>query len=621
MITSLTATAAAPSATAPGADGPRAELTRLLFGEDARQVHEPWRRLGADPRFHRSYEGTVAEQTLASYERLRVLNGTLDATALARDPRRLAALHEWLAPLDGALTVLAGIHYNLFLGSLLDHDPHEKRPLEEFTTMERIGTFLCTELGHGNDAAQLETTATYEPDSGTFTLHTPTAAAQKFMPNTSLAGGPKSALVAARLLVGGVDHGIFLFLVPLTTATGTLPGISVRPLPVRPGSPVDHCLTSFDQVLLPREALLTGEHGRLADDGAFTSALGSRRKRFLTSIGRVTTGKLCMSASALGAARMAVVTAIRYSGHRHISGARAGSRTPIWAHRSHHGPLIDALVTVYAMTALHRMALDRWAGHDRADAAAAAAAERLVAVAKGWVTWQARDVLSECRERCGAQGLLPVNGISTAVADLEGTITAEGDNIALWAKAGAELLFADTGAVAPAEPASAGRLVDPDHLQALLHAVEHQLFARARVRLRAARAGESLRRWNAAAPDALAGVTAHAERLAAQALLAWADRCAHPATREVLHQVHRLFALRRVQAHSGLLLAGDRISREHVVALPDLVEQTIADLAEHVQELTDAFELPEELLATRPITRADYQDAFDSPTAHWHHGG
>ncbi|MBD0671563.1 acyl-CoA dehydrogenase family protein, partial [Streptomyces sp. CBMA156] len=455
-----------------------AELSRLLFGPDRQRVHEPWRKLTADPALHSRPEAPVADRIAASYRRLRQLNAHTDPAALAGDPLLLAALHEWTAVVDGGLTVLAGIHYNLFLGTLLDHDRSPKRPLDDYLRMDRTGTFLCTELGHGNDAAALETVADYDRTDRGFTLHTPGPSARKFMPNTGPAGGPKSAVVAARLRVDGRDHGVFLFLVPLTGGDGRpLPGIAVDPLPERPGSPVDHCLTSFDRVGLPYEALLTGAHGRLADDGTFTSAVGSKRKRFLTAIGRVTVGKLCMSAAAIGGARAALATAVRYAQHRDVAGARPDRRVPVWAHRTHHGPLLDGLATAYAMTALHRAAAERWARHDPADPEESAAAERQVAIAKGWTTWQARDLITEARERCGAQGLLTVNGITAYASDVEGTITAEGDNLALWAKAAAELLLEDPR---PAAGPEAGGLDDPAVRQGLLRTVARLRLARAR---------------------------------------------------------------------------------------------------------------------------------------------
>ncbi|WP_408645817.1 acyl-CoA dehydrogenase [Streptomyces odonnellii] len=451
-------------------DTTAARLTRVLFGAEFARVHAPWRRLVAAEPFRRPVDATAAERVALAYARLRTVNHSLDSPlALAADPRRLVALYEWLGPVDSCLTTVAGIHYNLFLGSLLDHgfaggafaggaftggtegqpgpagqagqadEPaRDPRELADFLGLRRVGTFLCTEVAHGNDAAALETTATYDRARDGFVLHTPHAGAQKFMPNTSPVGGPKSGVVAARLLVDGADHGVFLFLTPLTDGERALPGVRVRRLPAVFGSPVDHSLTSFDRVFVARNALLGGAQGRLGADGAFSSEQSNRRRRFLTSIGRVTTGKLSMSAGALGGARVALALAVRYGGHRLISGARAVDRVPVLAHRTHHGPLVGALATVFAMSLLHRAALDAWLTHTEETKGEA---ERTVAVAKGWITWQARGVILEARERCGAQGLLESNGLAELMAGAEGAITAEGDNLAIYAKAAAEMLF------------------------------------------------------------------------------------------------------------------------------------------------------------------------------------
>ncbi|MFC5662266.1 acyl-CoA dehydrogenase [Kitasatospora misakiensis] len=607
------ATSPAAEAATPPTAAVTAELTRLLYGSDGGRGHRPWRALAADPALHRRTDGSAADRIADSYRRLRLLDERVDAAALAADPVRLTALHEWTAPVDGALTVLAGIHYNLFLGSLLDHDPDPGRPLDGYLRMDRVGTFLCTELAHGNDAAALETVADYDRADRTFTLHTPRPGAQKFMPNTGPAGGPKSAVVAARLRIDGRDHGIFLFHTPLTDEAGPLPGVTVRPLPLRPGSPVDHCVTSFDRLVLPREALLTGAHGRFAEDGTFTSALGSKRKRFLAAIGRVTVGKLCMSASAVGGARVALATAVRYAHHREISDTRPDRRRPLWSLRTHHGPLLAGLATVYAMTALHRAAVARWTGHDPADTADRAAAERQVAIAKGWTTWQARALIIEARERCGAQGLLPVNGLTALAADVEGTITAEGDNLALWAKAGAELLLEageDAAGEDASDPFSSADPADPAVRQALLREAGRLRLARARVRLREAPAGDGLRRWNSAAPDALAAVTARAECDAGTALLTWADTAADPTARALLLDLHQLFTLDRIAGHATALLAAGRLTGAQAGALPDLQERSVAHLAGHALTLVDAFDLPDALLDRLPITTARYQEAF-----------
>ncbi|MBQ0847194.1 acyl-CoA oxidase [Streptomyces sp. BH-SS-21] len=588
------------------------ELARLLFeGADRERVHGAWRRLVRGREFAYRAELSPQERTALSYERLRLLNEAVgDPVELAGDPYRLAGLHEWTGPVDGGLTTLASIHYNLFLGSLLDHDGGRQRDLSRFTSLQSTGTFLCTELEHGNDVASMETVAVFDRATGGFRLTTPTEGAQKFMPNTSLAGGPKTAVVAARLLVDGEDRGTFLFLTPLSDESGHLPGVRVRPLPRRTGTPVDHCLTAFDQVWLPREALLEAKHGRLSADGTLSSSLGNRRKRLLRSINRVTMGKLCMSAGTLGMSRAALTIAVRYAHSRLLSGPRAGERIPLAAHRSHHGRLLHALATAYAMTFLHRSTVSLFAAHAEEERAEV---EREVAVAKGWITWQARAITTECRERCGAQGLFPANGLADLPLNIEGGITAEGDNLVIWVKAASEMVFghqvarADDAPVPPADR----EITELPFLRDLLADVERIWQDRARAALREGPSGDPVGRWNATSDAALEMVSAHARLRAADAFLAAIARTADARAGHLMRNLCRLFLLRQVGAHTGDLLAEGRLTADHVRGLPKAVDTVVGDLAPHLMTLVDAFDLPAEVLSSIPIASGGYVGGAD----------
>ncbi|MFE3112020.1 acyl-CoA dehydrogenase [Kitasatospora indigofera] len=590
-------------------------LTGLLFddGPDGAYLHGHWRKAVSADLFRYRPGARIEERWQLAYDRLRALNAELPLSPewLAGDPRGLAALHEWAAVVDGATATVAGIHYNLFLGSVLDDEVSPERELGDFTSLARIGTFLCTERAHGNDAAALETVARYDRESDGFVLHTPNEGARKYMPNTGPAGGPKTAVVAARLLVDDRDQGVFLFLTPLSDHRGTLPGVTVTMLPERTGSPVDHCVTGFHHVRLPRTALIQGPHGRLLPDGTFTSTVGSSRKRFLHAIGRVTVGKLCMSASALGGCRAALATAVRYAYVRHISGPGEGRRVPLAAHRSHHGRLLECVATAYAMTFLHRAVTEIWTTHrpgERADT------ERLVAVAKGWITWQSRDIMTESRERCGAQGLFPVNGLAEYTANADGAITAEGDNLAIWCKAGAEMIFGHEPAPAAGETTGAEDLTDPRFLRRALAAAERHWHLAARRDLRGGRtdedgsdghrAGDGLGRWNNASDAALALVEAHAVGKAADAFVAACARVAEPATRAVLEDLCALFLLGQVDSRSGLLLVGRALTAGQVGALAATRRRLVARLAPHLATLTEAFDVPEEHLSSLPMLAA-----------------
>ncbi|PNE30542.1 acyl-CoA oxidase [Streptomyces eurocidicus] len=580
------------------------ELTRLLFhdGPEGTDAHGRWRKAISAELFRHRGDVPTEERWRLSYDRLRALNEELPSPELlALDPRGLAALHEWTSVVDGATATVAGIHYNLFLGSLLDDVISPSRDVSEFAALSRTGTFLCTERGHGNDAAALETVARYDRERDEFVLHTPHEGAWKFMPNTSPAGGPKSAVVAARLLIDGQDQGVFLFLTPLSDHGGTLPGVTVTMLPERIGSPVDHCVTGFDHVRLPRTALVQGAHGRLSPDGTFSSAVGSPRKRFLHAIGRVTVGKLCMSASTLGGCRAALAIAVRYAHTRRISGPVAGQRVPLAAHRSHHGRLLERVATAYAMTFLHRAVTERWVTHGPGERAEA---ERLVAVAKGWITWRAREITIESRERCGARALFPVNGLAEFAANADGAITAEGDNLAIWCKAGAEMIFGHTLAPEPPKATGLEDPADPGFLRRAVAAAERHWHTTARSDLRGGGAGDALGRWNNASTAALGLVEAYTVGEAADAFASARDRAAGPAVRAVLDDLYALFLLGQVDARSGLLLAEGALTADQVRSLPRVLRDLTARLAPHLAALTDAFDVPEEHLSSLPMLTA-----------------
>ncbi|MEU0357640.1 acyl-CoA dehydrogenase family protein [Streptomyces cyaneofuscatus] len=579
-----------------------AALTDVLFAGQMDTTHERWRRLFSSAPFRFEEGLTHRERIDLSYDRLRLVNELVEAPqALASDPVEMTAIHEWAGAVDPGMATIVSIHYNLFFGSLVDHEV-AGRDLGEYVRAERIGTFLCTEVAHGNDAVHMETTATFDRATGGFVLNTPHAGAQKFMPNTGPAGGAKGAVVAARLIVDGTDHGVFLFLTPLSDRDGTpLPGVEVRPLPQTTSSPVDHCATTFRDVRLPFSALLQGDHGRLTPDGEFTSALGSSRRRFLESIGRVTMGKLCMSAHSLGVMRHALDVAMRYAHTRVTSGMRKGQRVPLIAHHGHRTPLLDAVATTYAATLLQRSVVRQW---DRVSGEEREAYERLTAISKAWITWRARAVMTECRERCGAQGLIQANGIALQLASIEGTITAEGDNTVIMQKAGGEMLLGGVDLKPESEIAAEDReLTDPQFLQDLLADIERIFHTRAKARLRR-RAASPLARWNASVTPAVGLADAHVHRLAAESLLTAASQVPSGLPADLLRGLHALFALRQVAAHSGDLLVRGRLTVDQVEDLPDAVDAVLGFLEPHALTLTRAFGVSEALLATHPMLSA-----------------
>ena len=69
-----------------------------------------------------------------------------------------------------------------------------------------MGCFGLTELGYGNNAVEMETTATYDKQTQEFIVNTPTTLAQKYW-ITNGALHAQHCVVFAQLIIDGQNHG------------------------------------------------------------------------------------------------------------------------------------------------------------------------------------------------------------------------------------------------------------------------------------------------------------------------------------------------------------------------------------------------------------------------------
>lgn len=73
-------------------------------------------------------------------------------------------------------------------------------------SLEDVGCFGLTELGYGNNAVQMETTAVYDHETQEFIVNTPTTLAQKYW-ITNGACDAHHIIVFAQLYVSGRNEG------------------------------------------------------------------------------------------------------------------------------------------------------------------------------------------------------------------------------------------------------------------------------------------------------------------------------------------------------------------------------------------------------------------------------
>ncbi|XXY49129.1 acyl-CoA dehydrogenase [Sorangium sp. So ce269] len=583
----------------------------MIYADRFRELHGDLRQLvHAEIFSHR--EGLTHDQRCQiAYDRLRFINQHIESgSELVRNPLRLFAAHEWIGLVDTTLLPLLTIHYNLCLGSILQLGG-ERQDLADhigaLESMSSVGVFLATELGYGNNVIALETEAVYDPTRREFVLHTPSAKAQKFMPNTGLPGIPKLGVVMARLKSGGRDHGVFPFIVRISDERGLCEGIRVTRLTEKPGFSLDNAVTSFDRVRVPRGNLLCAHLGVLSDDGTFQGHVPGKRARFLRAMDRVQAGKLCLTSALVACARASLLIAIRYA-HRRETFAPGAADVPVIQYRNHQLSLFGGLARVYAMTFLLNFAKESYANSPDD-----ASVHRLTAIVKAAATWAAADVIHQCRERCGAQGMFSVNRIADYVITGQGAITAEGDNEVIMSKAASELLASNNAPPGPGHIDPEGKdLLDEAFLMDLLAFRERELrdeTTRA-FHARLLAGGDGFSAWNDSINAAISVGSAHAARLAFERFAAAARDAEVPESKSALRLLLQLYALQELSRSTGWLLARSALTREQVDRLPGTIDALCAQILPHALLLVDGFNIPNSVLRA-PIATDDYIAAFD----------
>ncbi|WP_405496439.1 acyl-CoA dehydrogenase [Nocardia sp. NBC_00511] len=363
------------------------------------------------------------------------------------DPGGVVTALEMLAYTDLSLWVKSGVQWGLFGGAVENLGTERHRGyIEELIPLRLLGCFAMTETGHGSDVANLETTATYDPATREFVVHSPTPSARK-----DYIGGAaehaRMAAVFAQLITGGESQGVHCFLVPIRNESGSdLPGVTTSDCGLKGGLPgVDNGRILFDQVRIPRENLLN-RYADVAPDGTYSSEITNPSRRFFTTLGTLVRGRISVGGAAAAGARVALSIAVRYAEQRRqFADPDTGEETVLLDYRSHQRRLLPLVARSYALAfaqndLVRRMHLVQ-TGADT-DPRTQRALENRAAGLKVAQTRHATQAIQECREACGGAGYLTENRLVTLKADTDVFTTFEGDNVVLTQLVAKDLLTA-----------------------------------------------------------------------------------------------------------------------------------------------------------------------------------
>ena len=651
-----TAASPATNPASPAAEEPRvdvADLGERLMGRWA-EVRRTARAYCGDPRLIR-----IPDQTMADH-RARVLDGLgllveLGASRRAF-PRRLGggedhggniAAFEELVLADPSLQIKSGVQWGLF-GAAIMHlgtERHQDRWLPDVMSLALPGAFAMTETGHGSDVAAIGTTATYDEAAEEFVIDTPFRAAWKdYLGNAALHG--IAAVVFAKLITKGVDHGVHAFFVPIRDAdTGEfLPGVGGEDDGYKGGlNGIDNGRLHFSAVRIPRDNLLD-RYGSVAPDGTYSSPIASPGRRFFTMLGTLVQGRVSLDGAATVASKLAMTIAIRYGSVRRqfaVSSAKDGvdgREVVLLDYQRHQRRLLPRLATTYAMSFAHEVFLEKF------DAVFSGAAgtdgdredlETLAAALKPLSTWHALDILQEAREACGGQGFMAENRVALLRADLDIYATFEGDNTVLLQLVAKRLLADYAKRLSKADAAAIGRLVADQVGEAVVGRTglrrlgqnvrdfgstarsvdrvrdtesQRQLLTD-RVEAQVAELAGALKDARKLSPEDAAelfnrhqdalirAARAHGELLQWEAFTDAVEAIEDSGTRQVLTWLRDLFGLGLIEADAAWFLMNGRLSSTRARAITEYIDtRLLPRLRRHALDLVDAFELTPELI-------------------------
>ncbi|CCH62979.1 hypothetical protein TBLA_0I03240 [Henningerozyma blattae CBS 6284] len=571
-----------------------------------------------------------------------------------------------IAMIDPQLSTRVGVHLGLF-GNCIKGNGTDEQIKYWLQTKGALfikgiyGCFAMTELGHGSNVAQMQTTATYNPEDDTFIINTPNLTATKWW----IGGAAHSAthsVAYCRLIVNGKDYGVKTFVVPLRNITtfDLLPGISIGDLGKKMGRDgIDNGWIQYKNVVIPREYMLSRFTKVVKDPQTGVPTVKTQPQLDqISGYSALLSGRVNMVMDSFRFGSRFTTIATRYAvGRQQFANTKDSPETQLINYPLHQYRLIPQIAITYLISPVAFDLLDNYyttleelytASSNKSSSASLDLVSKKLknlfvdsAALKATNTWLVAQLIDELRQSCGGHGYSQYNGFGKGYNDWVVQCTWEGDNNILSLTAAKSIVkkFVDAalkGKYNSSLDEHSFDYLNPTNIMKIMSTSSSPYFEFKEgggeddnqdyrtiwgvmlVKL-IAHIAKQIRKTND--PDMMSKSLVMVSKFhSIQLMLKCFEtklnnkKTSDPKTREILWKLYKLFSLYFIDKHSGefqqfKILKPDQVTnviqKKLLQLLPEIRTECIA--------LTDAFKLPDEVL-NAPIGYYDgdiYQNYFN----------